>query len=189
MSTFGRSTIRKFHNNVSDMKRLGARDFEDILQVRHILCFNEAELTSTKCSIAAFDGLLPGELNDLFMDLLFVAGEWHGLAKLRLHTESTLANLRKVTSDLGALLREFKDRTDDMETKELPREVRARQRRAQANPKKKSAASGEQVRKLNLETYKLHALGDYAPTIERIGTTDNYDSRLVRYVQLALLRP
>ncbi|KZV98181.1 hypothetical protein EXIGLDRAFT_607198 [Exidia glandulosa HHB12029] len=172
MSTFGRSTIRKFHNNVSDMKRLGARDFEDILQ----------------CSIAAFDGLLPGELNDLFMDLLFVAGEWHGLAKLRLHTESTLANLRKVTSDLGSLLRDFKDRTDDMETKELPREVRARQRRAQANPKKKSAASGEQPRTLNLETYKLHALGDYAPTIERIGTTDNYDSRLIELTHRQIKR-
>jgi hypothetical protein len=33
MPTFGRDTIRKFHNNVSAMKKLGARDFEDILQV------------------------------------------------------------------------------------------------------------------------------------------------------------
>jgi hypothetical protein len=32
--TFGRDTIRKFHANVSDMKKLAARDFEDILQVR-----------------------------------------------------------------------------------------------------------------------------------------------------------
>ena len=31
--TFGRYTIRRFHNNVSEMKRLAARDFEDILQV------------------------------------------------------------------------------------------------------------------------------------------------------------
>ena len=33
LSTFGRATIRKFHDNVSEMKRLAARDFEDILQV------------------------------------------------------------------------------------------------------------------------------------------------------------
>lgn len=33
MSTFGRDTIRKFTNNVSGMKKLAARDFEDLLQV------------------------------------------------------------------------------------------------------------------------------------------------------------
>lgn len=31
--TFGKSTICRFANNVSDMKKLAARDFEDILQV------------------------------------------------------------------------------------------------------------------------------------------------------------
>ena len=31
--TYGLDTIRKFSNNVSSMKRLAARDFEDILQV------------------------------------------------------------------------------------------------------------------------------------------------------------
>jgi hypothetical protein len=34
MSTFGRGTIRKFPSNVSEMKKLAARDFEDLLQVR-----------------------------------------------------------------------------------------------------------------------------------------------------------
>jgi len=38
--TFGRFTIRRFHNNVSEMKKLAARDFEDILQVRFIYFFN-----------------------------------------------------------------------------------------------------------------------------------------------------
>jgi hypothetical protein len=31
--TFGRGTIRKFSNNASSMKKLAARDFEDLLQV------------------------------------------------------------------------------------------------------------------------------------------------------------
>jgi hypothetical protein len=31
--TFGNGVIRKFSNNTSEMKRLAARDFEDILQV------------------------------------------------------------------------------------------------------------------------------------------------------------
>ena len=39
--TFGRDTIRKFVHNASGMKKLAARDFEDLLQVRyanHHLC-------------------------------------------------------------------------------------------------------------------------------------------------------
>jgi hypothetical protein len=32
--TFGRDTIRRFVNNVSELKRLAARDFADLLQVR-----------------------------------------------------------------------------------------------------------------------------------------------------------
>jgi hypothetical protein len=31
--TFGRSTIRRFVNNASAMKKLAARNFEDLLQV------------------------------------------------------------------------------------------------------------------------------------------------------------
>ena len=34
--TFGRDTIRKFSRNTSEMKKLAARDWEDILQVRNI---------------------------------------------------------------------------------------------------------------------------------------------------------
>jgi len=31
--TFSQDTIQHFHKNVSEMKRLAARDFEDVLQV------------------------------------------------------------------------------------------------------------------------------------------------------------
>jgi hypothetical protein len=34
MPTFGSDTIRRFGTNVSEMKQLAARDYEDILQVR-----------------------------------------------------------------------------------------------------------------------------------------------------------
>jgi hypothetical protein len=33
MPTFGSSTIRRFSENVSEMKKMAARDFEDMLQV------------------------------------------------------------------------------------------------------------------------------------------------------------
>jgi hypothetical protein len=35
--TFSQDTIRKFSTNTSEMKRLAARNFEDILQVRLLL--------------------------------------------------------------------------------------------------------------------------------------------------------
>jgi hypothetical protein len=39
--SFGHGVIRKFADNTSEMKRLAARDFEDILQVRFVaLCAN-----------------------------------------------------------------------------------------------------------------------------------------------------
>jgi hypothetical protein len=37
--TFGRDTIRKFSNNASGMKKLAARDFEDLLQVMQLSIF------------------------------------------------------------------------------------------------------------------------------------------------------
>ena len=35
MPPFGHAVIRKFGNNASAMKKLAARDFEDLLQVRY----------------------------------------------------------------------------------------------------------------------------------------------------------
>jgi hypothetical protein len=36
-------------------------------------------------------------------------------------------------------------------------------------------------KKLNLRTYKHHALGDYVDTIRRFGTTDSYSTQPVRF--------
>ncbi len=44
ISTFSRGTIRKFPSNVSEMKKLAARDFEDLLQVR-IYTINNADFS------------------------------------------------------------------------------------------------------------------------------------------------
>ena len=35
--TFGRDTIRRFRRNASELKQMAARDFEDLLQVFHLL--------------------------------------------------------------------------------------------------------------------------------------------------------
>lgn len=61
------------------------------------------------------------------MKLLYRLGEWHALAKLRMHTENTLRDLTLKTTEVGILLREFRDKTcSQFVTVELPREQEAR---------------------------------------------------------------
>jgi len=113
-----------------------------------------------------FDGLLPEPFNGMVLRLLYKAAEWHALAKLWLHTDSTLDLLESVTREFGRLTRQFRDKTwDKFNTVELPREAGARK--------------GGAKKKLNLNTYKFHALGDYVATIRLFGTTDSYSTQLV----------
>ena len=132
--------------------------------------------------LPVLDGLLPEPFNTTVLDLIFVMGCWHAYAKLRLHTESTLASFELVTANLGTLLREFTTTTcKAFQTVELPRERAARIRRAANGPG--SGTGGTRTKTFNLNTYKLHALGDYPGTIRIRGTTDNYTSQRVSHYQ------
>ena len=135
-----------------------------------------------------FDGLLPEPHNTRVLKLLFDLAHWHGLAKLRMHTDSTLDILSRVTTSLGNSLREFDEKTCAMfQTRELEQERAARQRRQEKNTANsgvglRPAAPSNNARKLkhlNLKTYKYHALGDYVSTIRRFGTTDSYSTQPV----------
>ncbi|KAG2005526.1 hypothetical protein CC2G_001925 [Coprinopsis cinerea AmutBmut pab1-1] len=182
--TFGSETIRRFSNNVSEMKQLAARDFEDLLQ----------------CAIPVFDGLLPPPHNNRVTKLLFTVAHWHGLAKLRLHTTHTLALLEKWTSILGDEIRGFVSKTcASIPTKELAREYNARKKQEVKKQSKKGKGNsnlkgkgkmvevgrndqegdeGRRSKTFNMETYKLHALGDYVKSITMFGTTDNYSTEV-----------
>ena len=64
------------------------------------------------------------------MKLLYRTAEWHALAKLRMHTDTTLTLLEELTTEFGHLLRQFRDLTcTQFTTVELPRELAARNRR------------------------------------------------------------
>jgi hypothetical protein len=172
---------------------------------------------SPQCAIPVFDGLLPEPHNRQILKLLFLLAYWHGLAKLRLHTDTTLDVMDAVTTDLGNEVRAFKKRTCvEFATKELHRESAARLRRQSrssqphnpntraerrsdiASASASTSASGPQTsasnrnaaitnshggtrrpKTLNLNTYKWHALGDYADTIRKFGTTDSYSTEPV----------
>lgn len=64
------------------------------------------------------------------MDLLFILAHWHALAKLRQHTDLSLAVLESVTTQLGESMRNFREETAGYDTRELKREEAARLRRA-----------------------------------------------------------
>ena len=131
---------------------------------------------------------------------------WHSLAKLRLHTERTVTDLENSTTRLGSALRTFqKEVCSSYLTYELPSEEAARGRRKAAMAKKTAAplantttgtaakkgkakatdpvptqAGKKKLRTLNLNTYKVHALGAYANAIRKYGSPDNYNSQTVR---------
>ncbi|KAG2002286.1 hypothetical protein CC2G_004487 [Coprinopsis cinerea AmutBmut pab1-1] len=166
-------TIRRFANNVSEMKRLAGRDFEDILQ----------------CAIPALENLFEEEHNTLIRKLLFELATWQALAKLRRHTESTLSELDTSTTRLGTLLRKFVRDTEAYETRDLPSEV-ASKSRAKAARVRRQMEAGEGVaaeeadgegpmrRSLSLLTAKLHSLGHYVEVIKKFGSSDGWTTRI-----------
>jgi hypothetical protein len=139
-----------------------------------------------QCSIPAFEDLLDGDHNKCLMKLLYRTAEWHGFAKLRMHTQTTLEHLDSLTNEYGRLMRNFRDLTClQFDTGELPREVEARKRgqqraRAKGLGKRSQTASETRRRKsLNLFTPKFHALGDYVRTIQMFGPTDSFSTQVV----------
>ncbi|KAK7442067.1 hypothetical protein VKT23_016343 [Stygiomarasmius scandens] len=173
---FGHDTIRKIQKNVSAMKRMAARDYEDYLQV----------------SMPVFEGLFPDHEKEI-LDLLFDLNAFHSFAKLRLHSDTSLSMLDDYTTNLGKSLRAFEKLSAHYDTKELPKEVETHQKR-KTNKKKKDAAKGKgkrkanddseviatsaNVKRFNLRTYKIHALGHYVHFIRLFGTTDNYSTQI-----------
>ncbi|KAG9082831.1 hypothetical protein FS749_006541 [Ceratobasidium sp. UAMH 11750] len=165
--TFSNSTIRKFSEDVASLKRLAARDLEDILQ----------------CCMPVFKGLLPESIDSQVQRLLFTLAYWHGLAKLRQHTSATLKRLSEVTIRLGDELRAFQEAINDMEVFETPRERSARQRKASTRAQRHHASTEapapttRKLCKLNLNTPKFHMVGHYVAVIAQFGTTDSFSTQ------------
>ncbi|KAH9840199.1 uncharacterized protein C8Q71DRAFT_702877 [Rhodofomes roseus] len=160
ISTFGRGSIRRFAENASEMKKMAARDFEDLLQ----------------CAIPVFEGLLPQPYDKSLTTLLYRFAEWHALAKLRMQSESSIEYLKLATRDLGQALRYFRDHVcPAFNTTELPREAESRARRAEKSGLRTSHA--RQAKTLNLDTYKFHSFGDYPFIIPWCGPLGLYSTQ------------
>ena len=61
--------------------------------------------------IPVFEGLLDEPHSAHLMKVLYWTAEWHGFAKLRMHTNTTIGHLEMLTKEFGQLMRQFRDTT------------------------------------------------------------------------------
>lgn len=137
--------------------------------------------------MACFEGLFDSTSDSIIQDLLFTFATWHGYAKLRLHTDSSLEDFGRMTFTLGQLLRRFKKKVcSKFATQETPHEAERRGRNAIRRAAKRGAlrytlAAARRRRtvkkEFNLETIKTHSIGHYEEMIRAFGTTDLYSTR------------
>ena len=101
-----------------------------------------------------------------------------------MHTDCTLDIMEHLTIRLAQEIRRFSSETcPAFETKELRHEAESRRRRARGGPEKAAHSLAPNIRQpktLNLQTYKMHALGDYHNQIRMFGTTDSFSTQSVR---------
>lgn len=139
----------------------------------------------SQCAMPVFEGLFPADHDAIVQTLLYRFAQWHALAKLRMHSDTTLSLLDGTFKTLSRHLRKFRDFTcAAFSTVELPRESAARQRKATherpGSDNADAGSGGRKVKKFNLNTYKFHAIGDYVRSIRLFGTVDSYTSQIVR---------
>ncbi|KAG9092910.1 hypothetical protein FS749_015341 [Ceratobasidium sp. UAMH 11750] len=160
--------IRNFSFDVSEMTKFAARDYEDVLQ----------------CFLPAIEGLFTDEQHRRISALVFTFAKWHTLAKLRMHTESTLQVLELETRVLAQRLRLFQqfiaiefplilEISAEFEVQKR-REIRA----AAARNIPLTKELTKEVKHLHLNTPKFYALGNYPQAIQMFGTTDSYSTRI-----------
>ncbi|KAI0704524.1 hypothetical protein C8T65DRAFT_578127 [Cerioporus squamosus] len=159
MPTWGRDKVRRFWQDASARKKLAARDYEAYLIVM----------------LPAIDGLLPLQDGETVADMLFELANWHALAKLRMHHDVTLENMKHATKHMYDAVKTFAATTCQRHNVvELPSESEARVRRQKKKNPDASSDAGRRTVQFNvINTVKFHSLGDHTEYIQRSGPTDN----------------
>jgi hypothetical protein len=178
VSSFGWSTIWKFSNSVSEMKKFAGRDFEDVLQ----------------CAGPCFEGLFPKSVDSGIQDLLFIMACWHTLAKLHLYTEDSLDSFRGLTTVFTKQIWYFANKIcphfDMVKTpSECATSIRTEAARVRKRKPRHSHLTSTQGAKwmakdFTIATVKFHSIVHYPNAIARYGTTDSYSTQMVRRFSL-----
>ncbi|KAI0684092.1 hypothetical protein BC835DRAFT_1250249, partial [Cytidiella melzeri] len=139
----------------------------------------------SQCAIPCFEGLLPEPDNEHVMSLLYVMAYWHGLAKMRMHIESSVKLLDDAYTAMGTHLRHFEQVVcARYTTKETEKEYAKRAHAQVRNAKSTTAttvptAGGRKPQTFNLSTVKAHLLGYYPRYIRLYGTTEMFLTMVV----------
>ncbi len=181
ISSFGQSTIWKFSNSISEMKKFAGRDFEDMLQ----------------CTGPCFEGLFPKSVNSGIQDLLFIMACWHTSAKLCVHMEDSLDNFRGLTTTFTKQIWYFaKKICPHFETVETPSECAtsicaeaARVRKCKPRHFHSSSTQGAKriAKEFNIATPKFHSIVHYPDAIATYRTTDSYSTQMVCHIRLGII--
>jgi hypothetical protein len=102
--------LRSFGSSLTSASHLQAHHWEDIIKARRgaaLLC----SWWPLQCCIAVFEGMLKDPLETLLTDALVAMTELHALAKLHMHTDTTMMHLQTAVNEVrtrstrsGALL-------------------------------------------------------------------------------------
>ena len=139
-----------------------------------VKCFYNTNLFS-QCAIPVYKGLLNPPHNKIIHELLFKLATWHGLAKLWLHTETTINSLEHSTKWLGTAIWQFESETcSKFETKDLPSEDATQACRWAAKLAKGKATHepGSSKPKLESSTWKCTSFMHWATTQSQFGASD-----------------
>lgn len=156
--------IRKHNENITEMKQMTASDYEDILQ----------------CALPLFEGLLPDEHDKKVLNVLYLLASFYTSSKLHMHTDRTVSDNRNLISLLGEAIRQFKKYTCAEHEAEVPPNEGRRVRR-----KARQMGGATIIRKtvmqysFNMNTSKMHSLGDYPYHIINFGSLNSYTTEVV----------
>ena len=121
--------------------------------------------------------------------MLWELAWFHALTRLRAHTDDTLITFDNAVITLGKAVRTFlTDVCALVQTRELPRETESRKRRQPPRADGQTVNITAKTKKLNLDTYKYHRLGDYPRAVREFGPLDGFSTQTVR-VSLAYSKP
>jgi hypothetical protein len=121
----------------------------------------------------------------MLLDLLYMLNYWASLAKMRMHTDTSLSIFKDATVALGHQLRRFAYELcpayTTTETNQ-ERDSRLRKMNKKAEGGTVTAYGGKRPKTFNLNTIKFHSIGDYPTHIEQAGTSDSYSTQNVSYL-------
>ncbi|KAG8733494.1 hypothetical protein FRC10_012322, partial [Ceratobasidium sp. 414] len=144
-------------------------------------------------SVPTFGSIIRLFAQDVSSMSRMAARDFEDILQLRLHTRVTMKLLKSLTAKLGLALRNFAKLTEDLDVREIAQEYARRRKRYESSKAVSAAKSKRKLGKptqekttnngrrrchLNLNTYKMHSLGDYFGNVDKYKSTDSFSTQI-----------